>query len=183
MEANIAKIHQQLKTEDPRTLFQYTRSSDHRVAKCCILIQPDGSLDPKVAVTSEYLINDQKSGEPFPAYIYDNFFCFSPPIPVGDGVYQTSVKGCPSRALFIHIKNPNARQEKCWVTTEIDGKSVIFLGVHTRLDIPNIGPPLLRAIQLIGLDTVEKKYVTESLPIGMYIEQLATIVKQNLWGQ
>lgn len=179
MEQRVADLHCQLKKQNPKTLFQYSRSCDFRVAQCIVALGKDGSLAPHVAVTSEYSHKGETT-QPIPAFVYDTFFSFSTPIPVSDGVWSTTVKGFSSRILYIHVKHPDTSKEKYWVTTEINGKKdTVFIGVHTKLDLPAVGPPLLRSIVLVGIDKQSGNYVLEALDVRPFLKQMANLFLVN----
>jgi hypothetical protein len=166
MEAKIADIHVQLKKQDPKLLFQFTRSSDFRIVKCRAMQDLDGKLSKSVACVVEHG-NDKT--QPFPDTILNAFFTFSKPVELNEFTYETSIKGLPSRKLIIHTK-----KGKFYATTEIGGHgNAIILGVHVSIDYPSKGPPFLRGILLVGLKKETASYVSESLAVGPYLRDIA----------
>jgi hypothetical protein len=165
MEEKIAAVYVKLKKENHKHLFQFTRSCDHRIAACTALLEKDGSLSKEVGFTFEH--GDAQKAS-LPEAFYNAFFTFSDAVRIGEGIYSTSIHGFPRKQLTVHTR------KKFFMTTEINGHTnCMLLGVHVTVDIPTHGLPLLRGIQLIGLD--QDIYVSESLPLAPFVKQLSAL--------
>jgi len=165
MEKKIADTYVKFKKANPKHLFQFTRSCDFRVATCTALIEKDGSLSKSVALVSE-----PENLTTMPDAFYE-IFTFSEPRLCENNIYETSIGGFPSRKLFLHTN-------KYVVMTEIaKQENVLLIGVHVTVDMPARGPPLLRGVQLIGMDKRRGCYITEQLPLRPFLKQFSMLCK------
>ena len=176
-DSKMLNLHIQLKMNDPLTLFQCTRSSDLRIVKCKLLLNPDGSISSCVGAIVEHNLKEKKDSiqTRFPDSVVDGFFTFSSPIrsqEEEEGVFLTSIKPLPQRVLKLHTKN-----KKYYLTTDINGEvNIVILGTHVTVDIPlPHGPPLLRGITLYGSQQSYKAAasVKEEIPIGPFPKDFA----------
>jgi len=174
-EHKITHLFTELKTNDPRFLFQFTRSCDRRIIKCKIQLDKNGRVGKSVVQLVEFnLSTKQENSSIFSDDILNEFFTFAPPemSQTEPGVYLTSCAALPDRVIKLHTLNG-----KFFMTTTIDGEiGTVIIGVHVTIDMPKMAPALLRGITLFGRNKQKEKFFTENLPVAKYVQKFVSLM-------
>ncbi len=174
-EIKITQLYTELKSCDPLFLFQFTRSSDRRIIKCKIKLDPKRIVDKSVAQIVEYNMNTkQENPSIFSDDILNEFFTFTGPVKskTEPGVFETSCAALSDRIIKLHT-----RDNKFFMSTTISGEpDTALIGVHVTIDIPKVGVPLLRGITVFGRNKLKEKFFTENLSVAKYVKKFITLM-------
>jgi hypothetical protein len=169
-ENKIASLYTELKTTDPKFLFQFTRSSDKRIIKCKLHLDKEKHVSRSVVQLVEFNLDTKKENpNTFSDDILTEFFSFSLPIvsKTDPGVYETTCAALPDRVIKLHTHN-----NKFFMSTAISGEiDTAILGVHVTIDMPKVGPPLLRGITIFGRNKLKEKFCIENLSVAKYVKK------------